>query len=314
MLHVHHCEDYEVSSVRCILTFFFAPFFVPGQFFSSHTYILDCPTPFVCFHFVCCCQHVFVFLHFDILILIHAKTYFSVLSTVFSFVSYVTFDIRLQLKKDSFVFFQKSPCRSRCPHALSSHRVILFSLQSEQEFLSFCVCIWCSLEFDTTPSTVYSSRNRTRCRIAPPLSRIWFSTSHFIFYRTQNLCDVRLPIPLLLWRSQPAVVRFREVVNSQFLSSLQFFHFMKTSNLSIAKCFFFHDQFFLWSKLLTSRFCISEMDVLKFQSLSISLLLKITNASAKKLNFIFLLYEFRSRFGKQMISITINKRFRNIPG
>ena len=51
---------------------------------------------------------------------------------------------------------------------------------------------------------------------------------------------------------------------------------------------------------------------LQFQSLSISLLLKFTNASVKRFHFVFLLHEFRSRFSKQMISVSVKKRFRNI--
>ena len=35
--------------------------FVPNQFFSSLTHILDCSTPCFCFHYVCCSQHNFVF-------------------------------------------------------------------------------------------------------------------------------------------------------------------------------------------------------------------------------------------------------------
>ena len=52
--------------------------------------------------------------------------------------------------------------------------------------------------------------------------------------------------------------------------------------------------------------------VLQFQSLSTSLLLKLTNASVKRFHFVFLLHEFRSRFSKQMISVSSKKRFRNI--
>ena len=57
------------------------------------------------------------------------------------------------------------------------------------------------------------------------------------------------------------------------------FHFMNTSDLSFSKCFLFHDQFFLWSKLLSARFFRSEMDILQFQTLRMSLPLKFTKAS-----------------------------------
>ena len=57
---------------------------------------------------------------------------------------------------------------------------------------------------------------------------------------------------------------------------------------------------------------IRNMGILQFQPLRTSLPLKFTNASVKRLHFIFLHHEFRSRFSKQMISITIKKRFRSI--
>ena len=82
--------------------------------------------------------------------------------------------------------------------------------------------------------------------------------------------------------------------------------------LSVSKCCLFHDQFFLLSNLLSSRFVKSEMGVLQFQPLSISLLLKFNNASVKRFHFVFLLHEFRTRFSKQMIFVSIKKRFRNI--
>ena len=87
---------------------------------------------------------------------------------------------------------------------------------------------------------------------------------------------------------------------------------MHTSDLSVSKCFLFQDQFFLQSSLLSSRFYISEMDVLQFESLSINLLLKFINTSVKRFHCVFPLHEFRSRFSKQMISVSIKKRLRNI--
>ena len=105
---------------------------------------------------------------------------------------------------------------------------------------------------------------------------------------------------------------YREIVDSQFPSSLQFSHFVNTSTLSISKCFLFHALFLLHSNLLSSRFYISEMGVLQFQSLRIRLLLEFTNASVKRYHCVFLLLVFRSRFSKQMISVSIKKRFRNI--
>ena len=57
---------------------------------------------------------------------------------------------------------------------------------------------------------------------------------------------------------------------------------------------------------------MSVMGVLQFQSLSLSLLLKFINTSVKRFHFVCLLHEFRSRFSKQMISVSIKKRFRNI--
>ena len=43
-----------------------------------------------------------------------------------------------------------------------------------------------------------------------------------------------------------------------------------------------------------------------------SLPLKFTNASVKRIHFTFLLHEFRSRFSKQVISVSDKKKFRNI--
>ena len=40
--------------------------------------------------------------------------------------------------------------------------------------------------------------------------------------------------------------------------------------------------------------------------------LKFTNASVKRTHFTFLLHEFRSRFSKQMISVSIKKRSCNV--
>ena len=60
------------------------------------------------------------------------------------------------------------------------------------------------------------------------------------------------------------------------------------------------------------RFNISLMGVFQVQSLSINLLLMFTHECVKGFHFVFLLHEFRSRFSKQMISVAIQKRFRNI--
>ena len=47
-----------------------------------------------------------------------------------------------------------------------------------------------------------------------------------------------------------------DYVNSHFLSSLQFFHFMDTSDASCSKCFFSSNQFFMRLGLPSSRFLI----------------------------------------------------------
>ena len=52
------------------------------------------------------------------------------------------------------------------------------------------------------------------------------------------------------------------------------------------------------SNLLSSRFYTSVMGFLQFQSLSISLLLKLITAKLKRFLFVFLLYKFRSRVSK----------------
>ena len=54
------------------------------------------------------------------------------------------------------------------------------------------------------------------------------------------------------------------------------------------------------------------MGVLQFQSLSMSLLLKLIDTIVKRFHFLFLLHKFRSRLSKQVISFSIKKRFRNI--
>ena len=54
------------------------------------------------------------------------------------------------------------------------------------------------------------------------------------------------------------------------------------------------------------------MGVLQFQSLSISLSLKLIDTIVKRFHFVFLIQKFSSRLSKQMISVTIKKRFRNI--
>ena len=64
---------------------------------------------------------------------------------------------------------------------------------------------------------------------------------------------------------------------------------MNTSNLSISKCFLIHCQFFLQSKLLSSRFFISEMGILSFKPLSTSLLLKFTDTIVERSDLMFLL-------------------------
>ena len=64
--------------------------------------------------------------------------------------------------------------------------------------------------------------------------------------------------------------------------------------------------------MLSPRFFMSEMGILQFQPLSTSLLLKFTNESVKRFHFVFLLHEFRSRCSKQVISVPMKKRFRNI--
>ena len=54
------------------------------------------------------------------------------------------------------------------------------------------------------------------------------------------------------------------------------------------------------------------MGILQFQPLIISWLLKFTIDSVKRFHLVFLLQEFRSRFSKQVITVPIKKRFRNI--
>ena len=72
---------------------------------------------------------------------------------------------------------------------------------------------------------------------------------------------------------------------------------MDTSDASFSKCFLSRDQF-----------------KVHFQTIGMSLPLKFTNASVKRIHFTFLLHEFRSRFSnsKHVISVTIKKRFCNI--
>ena len=89
--------------------------------------------------------------------------------------------------------------------------------------------------------------------------------------------------------------------------SRAYFEFQFLENL-----FFFHDQVFLLSNLLSLEFCMSEMGILQLQPLSTSLLLKSTNFVFQRFHFALLLHEFRSRFNKQMISIPIKQRSCNI--
>ena len=49
--------------------------------------------------------------------------------------------------------------------------------------------------------------------------------------------------------------------------------------------------------------------ITQFQTVGMSLSLKFTNASVKRIHFAFLLQEFRFRFRKHMISVTLMDRF-----
>ena len=86
---------------------------------------------------------------------------------------------------------------------------------------------------------------------------------------------------------------YGEFVNSHFLSSLQFFHFMDNSDASISKCFFSLRQVFVQSHLLSSRFFIPTMYAIQFQTMRTSLSLKFTNASVKSINFTILASRFQ---------------------
>ena len=55
-----------------------------------------------------------------------------------------------------------------------------------------------------------------------------------------------------------------------------------------------------------------QWGVLQIQPQRLSLPLKFTDASVRRINFTFLLHEFKSRFSKHVISITLKKRCRRI--
>ena len=62
------------------------------------------------------------------------------------------------------------------------------------------------------------------------------------------------------------------------------------------------------------EFDMSIMDVLQFQSLSMSLLLDLIDTIVKRFHFVFLLHEFKSRFSKQVISVPSRRDFATFAG
>ena len=102
-----------------------------------------------------------------------------------------------------------------------------------------------------------------------------------------------------------------EFVNSNFLSSLQFFHLMDISVRVSRNAFFSLSQFFVESGLLSSRFFIPTFYAIHFQTIGVSLSLKFTNATVKSINFTFLLQDFGFCFCEKMISLFLKNKYRS---
>ena len=106
---------------------------------------------------------------------------------------------------------------------------------------------------------------------------------------------------------------YREFVNSQFLSSLQFSHFMSTCDLSISKC----SLSLSWPVLPVVELALFEILHIRnvhppIPTAENKFAAEVHNASVQRFHFAFLLHEFRYRFSKQVISVPKKKRFRNI--
>ena len=95
------------------------------------------------------------------------------------------------------------------------------------------------------------------------------------------------------------------------MSSLHFSHLVRTSNLSVSKSFLSKLILFVVEPFLVEIQRIRDMGVLQFQSLSRSLLLKLIDTIVKRFHLVFLLHKFRPCVIKQMILVTIKKRFCN---
>ena len=63
------------------------------------------------------------------------------------------------------------------------------------------------------------------------------------------------------------------------------------------------------SGLLFSRFFVAVIGAIDFQTIGIKLSLKVTNASVQSLHFTLLLQDFRFRFRKHVISVSLEERF-----
>ena len=102
----------------------------------------------------------------------------------------------------------------------------------------------------------------------------------------------------------------REFVNSHFLNTPQFFHFMDVSDTSISKC-----SLSLRANSCCNRTCsLRDSSYPQFTSSNSNswewaLSLKFTNASVKRIHFTFLLHDFGFRFRKRVIPVTLQNRF-----
>ena len=74
-----------------------------------------------------------------------------------------------------------------------------------------------------------------------------------------------------------------EFINSQFLSSFQFFHFMNTSILRFSKCSFSFRQFFMKSGLFSSGCFVSKISMVNFHTIGLNLSLKFTTGTVSPL-------------------------------
>ena len=92
----------------------------------------------------------------------------------------------------------------------------------------------------------HGTRTRNDCWLTGERETIFHSNSvlflEILQNHSNNSCICEVSFCIVLWLS---LKLYREFANSQFLNALQFSHFVNTSNLSVSKCFLFHDQFFL---------------------------------------------------------------------